>query len=203
VAQLPAESLGAVRSHIAPVPREHVLRGDVVRRPSTSGPKGLTFCGAQERYTRAKHSSIAVTRAPDFAFSTTRQIGCFLASTLTCDPYMVWRTIGTLGKRSLICSAAFRPFSSGIAQSRTTRSGLSSMAFLTASRPFTASPHTSQSGCDSSVARTRRNTDSWSSAMRMRFVNRKTTCQKEVMSIRPQIANSAAVSNREISTSPA
>src|SRR5436305_14403916 len=63
---------------------------------------------------------------------------------------------------------ASKPLNSGMLMSSTITSGFNSLAFLTTSRPFSASPQICQSDRSSSKERRPRRNTSWSSAMRMR-----------------------------------
>ena len=55
-------------------------------------------------------------------------------------------SIAVAGAAPLICRAASSPFITGIAKSKITISGCSSITFATAILPFSASPHTVQFG---------------------------------------------------------
>jgi len=76
--------------------------------------------------------------------------------------------IGVLGLSLAISHADCSPFISGMAKSRTITSGFNSRALLTASRPSTASPQISQSGCRPSRLRTCCRTSALSSAIKIR-----------------------------------
>lgn len=82
---------------------------------------------------------------------------------LGCSVQCVY-SMGAVGMTVLIACAASRPFMRGMAQSKMITSGHSSIALATASFPSTASPQISQPDLVSKD-RSRRSTDSWSSAI--------------------------------------
>jgi hypothetical protein len=78
---------------------------------------------------------------------------------------MVNITISVFGAQVAICRAASSPFITGICKSSSTTSGCNSFTFSTATLPFSASPHTSQSLFCSMVERKRRRIRALSSAI--------------------------------------
>src|SRR5437667_3701474 len=103
------------------------------------------------------------------AFETAPRMPAFWAtSTNWLDRNMENSNIGVSGLSLPISHADCSPFISGMAKSRTITSGFNSRALLTASRPSTASPQISQSGCRPSRLRTCCRTSALSSATRIR-----------------------------------
>jgi len=81
----------------------------------------------------------------------------------------VYIRIGILGIIARNTRAASKPFITGIERSSTIKSGFNLWACSIATRPFSASPHTSTLGCDSSTRVTARLTAIWSSTISTRF----------------------------------
>jgi len=96
-----------------------------------------------------------------------------------------------LGSIVLKIFAASRPFSTGMEMSRIMASGLSCRAFSIPCCPFSASPHTSNSGMVSSRLRTIRLNTGWSSTINIRHGTQ-----------RPLIRLSIISSAASISTKP-
>src|SRR6266851_9819221 len=91
---------------------------------------------------------------------------------------------GTAGINLLRTLAASMPFITGIERSSTIKSGCSSCAFSIASRPFSASPHTSKSASDVNNSQSARRIISTSSTTKTDLATGQT-------SVRPNLDNVA------------
>src|SRR3954463_2480360 len=78
--------------------------------------------------------------------------------------------IGTIGMSRFNSHAASIPFITGIERSSKIKSGRKISAISTASFPFSASPHTSKSFCESNSSHSAFRILSWSSAINTDFV---------------------------------